>query len=223
MALSKCKECGSSVSTLAKSCPKCGAPDPTTKEISSKKKAETKSDNSIIKVLATIGLLIVIFLILKAVFGVGKIGVNKVKKSFTKEKNIPKKFNKVINFTCEGNVILTGIGPDSKTTGFIDEYTLRIVNGKADSLYMTSNNSSSRTSPSFPSNKELIVTPMTIQIYHYNYAAHDDIQVTSYKASISLNTGNYSAITSARYKEYRPSHNFSGRCFGINEISKYIK
>ena len=223
MALSKCSECGSSVSTLAKSCPKCGAPDPTTKEISSKKKAETKSDNSIIKVLATLGLLIAIFLILKGVFGVGKIGVNKVKKSITKEKNISKKVNKVFNFTCEGNVIQRGIGPDTRTEEFIDEYTLRIVNGKANSLSMTSNNLASRTSPSFSENNELNVSPMTIQIYHNNYTVVEDIKTITYRASISLNTGSYVASTLTKYKEYNPSHNFSGKCFGINEISKYIK
>ena len=101
MALSKCKECGSSVSTLAKSCPKCGAPDPTTKEISSKKKAETKSDNSIIKVLATLGLLIVIFLILKGGFGVGKVSFNKIfKTNNDSTKLTKKKLTPIVNLSC---------------------------------------------------------------------------------------------------------------------------
>ena len=224
MALSTCKECNTKVSTLAKTCPKCGAPDPTAKETTIKetttKKGTQKSSNNFVKVLATIGLIIAIGLILRGVFDVGKVGYKKVKKNITKEKSTS---TKVINFTCEGNVITTGIGTASRNEQFIDEYTLKIINGKADSLYFTTNLLSTRTSPSFPENNELEVTPMTIQIYHYNYAAAPDIQVITYKASISLNTGNYVASTSARYKEYSPAHNFSGNCFGINEISKYIK
>jgi hypothetical protein len=39
MAMSKCRECGKSVSTLAKTCPKCGAPKPT-KKIKNKRKSK---------------------------------------------------------------------------------------------------------------------------------------------------------------------------------------
>ena len=50
MAMSKCKECGRAVSTLAKSCPRCGAPDPThrtsTSKSSSKSRASNKRDSS---------------------------------------------------------------------------------------------------------------------------------------------------------------------------------
>ena len=42
MAMSKCKECGKSVSTLAKTCPKCGVPNPT-KRNSKKKKIKKVS------------------------------------------------------------------------------------------------------------------------------------------------------------------------------------
>jgi len=37
MAMSKCKECGKAVSTLAKTCPNCGVPKPTLKKNLSKK------------------------------------------------------------------------------------------------------------------------------------------------------------------------------------------
>ena len=43
MAMSKCKECGKSVSTLAKTCPKCGVPNPT-KRNSKKKKLKKFRD-----------------------------------------------------------------------------------------------------------------------------------------------------------------------------------
>ncbi len=39
MAMSKCRECGKSVSTLAKTCPKCGVPKPT-KKIKNKRKSK---------------------------------------------------------------------------------------------------------------------------------------------------------------------------------------
>ena len=42
MAMSKCKECGKSVSTLAKVCPKCGVPNPTKRTKSLKKKKNKK-------------------------------------------------------------------------------------------------------------------------------------------------------------------------------------
>jgi hypothetical protein len=45
MAMSQCKECGKKVSTLAKTCPSCGAPNPT------KTSAKTFDKNSFVKLL----------------------------------------------------------------------------------------------------------------------------------------------------------------------------
>ena len=43
MAMSKCRECGKAVSTLAKTCPSCGVPKPAKKKIAKKNLAKTKS------------------------------------------------------------------------------------------------------------------------------------------------------------------------------------
>ena len=45
MAMSKCKECGKAVSTLAKTCPNCGVPKPTLKKKTlTKKISKTTGD-----------------------------------------------------------------------------------------------------------------------------------------------------------------------------------
>jgi len=47
MAMSKCKECGKAVSTLAKTCPNCGVPKPTLKKKTLAKKISKKTKRSI--------------------------------------------------------------------------------------------------------------------------------------------------------------------------------
>ena len=47
MAMSKCKECGKAVSTLAKTCPNCGVPKPTLKKKTLTKKISKKTKRSI--------------------------------------------------------------------------------------------------------------------------------------------------------------------------------
>ena len=44
MAMTKCKECGKSVSTLAKSCPGCGVPNPATKTSTRRASSRSGSD-----------------------------------------------------------------------------------------------------------------------------------------------------------------------------------
>ena len=46
--------------------------------------------NNLVKILATLGLIVAIALILKGVFGVGEIGVKKFSKKFSKSKKLPK-------------------------------------------------------------------------------------------------------------------------------------
>ena len=62
MAMSKCKECGKSISTLAKTCPGCGAPNSTGKASSSKPKNENYKSKGAIQILAAIGLVIAILM-----------------------------------------------------------------------------------------------------------------------------------------------------------------
>ena len=45
---------------------------------------------NLVKILATLGLIVAIALILKGVFGVGEIGVKKFSKKFSKSKKLPK-------------------------------------------------------------------------------------------------------------------------------------
>ena len=170
MAMSKCKECNAKVSTLAKTCPKCGAPDPTAKETTTKetttKKGTQKSSNNFVKVLATIGLIIAIGLILRGVFDVGKVGYKKVKKNITKEKTF-----KDVTFTCEGQATtktkdLTGDYYDTDTVSFIDHYQMFLDdNGKPIQFTLKeTNNWFARRKVSFASHNTLKSNPSAIKI-----------------------------------------------------------
>tara|TARA_B100000795_G_scaffold105544_1_gene77868 strand:+ start:120 stop:812 length:693 start_codon:yes stop_codon:yes gene_type:complete len=86
MALKSCKECGSSVSTLANTCPKCGAPDPTegilvlkqkTSKRSSKKVTEEKEEGSKGSMVGVILILVMFGLLSIPLFNWGKFGFKK--------------------------------------------------------------------------------------------------------------------------------------------------
>lgn len=53
---------------------------------------------NLVKILATLGLIVAIALILKGVFGIGKIGVNKISEN-SKEKI------SIVRFSCEGQTV----------------------------------------------------------------------------------------------------------------------
>ena len=73
MAMSKCKECGKAVSTLAKTCPKCGVPKPASKLKIKKKVREkfstTKKPFDTDKFIGRLGLAVPVLVI--AVFSYG--------------------------------------------------------------------------------------------------------------------------------------------------------
>ena len=50
-----------------------------------------------------------------------------------------------------------------------------------------------------------------------------DLKVKRFTGSISLNTGNYSSSLTTIYKGDIIPVDFSGRCFGLEQIKKYIK
>ena len=84
MAMSKCKECGKSISTLAKTCPGCGAPNPTGKSSSQKSKKENHKPKGTVQILAAIGLVIAILWTAKGLFQAGSAGYKEVKNKIEK-------------------------------------------------------------------------------------------------------------------------------------------
>ena len=137
MAMSKCKECGKSISTLAKICPGCGAPHTTGKSSTSKSKTENYKPKGVIQILAAIGLVVAILWTAKGLFQAGSAGYKQVKKSTSSISKTD------YRFTCEGNAKTNygglGLGPEHNTDEFfIDEYNLRIKSDKY-ILEMTSN------------------------------------------------------------------------------------
>ena len=226
MALKPCRECKKKVSTEASNCPSCGAPDPTTNEILSKSKSSKKPANNFIKIFATLGLLIAILLILKSVFGVGKIGINKVKKSIVKEKNITKdKKNSnssivpIFKFTCEGS-IETAFGSKTNPKGsFIDEYEV-LVNSKRKIQRMKLSSNNYHTRPgydefNFESSSKFIDLSARNQ-------KQDAVFLSRYDGRISLVTGTYSGQTSGTYSNQDFTSNFMGKCFGIDKLANYL-
>ena len=231
MALKPCKECGSSVSTLANICPKCGAPDPTEgtlvlkKKISkrsSKKNIEEKEEGSKKSLSGVILILVMFGLLSIPVFNWGKFGINKVKSVKNSNKIVKNTSSGPIriNFTCEGTGKTTGLYSPS-SGDFIDEYTIDITKGKDTLLYFDTNDQFARTS--FSGVKNLSSTPLTIKISHRNYKFSDEIFVKQYDASISLQSGKYTASTYTTFRNSSPYNRLTGRCYGIENISGYIK
>ena len=89
MAMSKCKECGKSISTLAKICPGCGAPNPTGKASSSKSKTENYKPKGAIQILAAIGLVIAILWTAKGLFQAGGAGYKEIKNKVSGGSGLP--------------------------------------------------------------------------------------------------------------------------------------
>ena len=226
MAMSKCKECGKSISTLAKTCPGCGAPNPT-KTSSSKSKKESYRPKGPIQILAAIGLVIAILWTAKGLFQAGSAGYKQVKKSTSSISKTDYKF------TCEGTAFTNfaglGLGPEHNTEElFIDEYNLRRKN-KFYILQMTSNKSSGRPYQIFEENSgDLTVTSSTIKFdprksWLQIVTGTKDLKVERFIGSISLNSGNYSSSLTTRYKGAIVPVEFTGRCFGLEQIKSYIK
>ncbi len=228
MAMSKCKECGKSISTLAKTCPGCGAPNPTGKTSPSKsKKEESYRPKGPIQILAAIGLVIAILWTAKGLFQAGSAGYKQVKKSTSSISKTDYKF------TCEGtaytNFAGMGLGVEHNTEElFIDEYNLR----KKDKFYilqMTSNKSLRRPYQIFEENRgDLIVSSSTIKFdpdksWLQLVSGSSNLKPQRFIGSISLNTGNYSSTLTQKYKGDPITIEFTGRCFGLEQIKKYIK
>ena len=226
MAMSKCKECGKSISTLAKICPGCGAPNPTGKSSTSKSKTENYKPKGVIQILAAIGLVVAILWTAKGLFQAGSAGYKQVKKSTSSISKTD------YRFTCEGNAKTNygglGLGPEHNTDEFfIDEYNLRIKSDKY-ILEMTSNLRLQRPSQIFESNNHLTITNSTIRFnpdeqFLKLVTGSKDLKVKRFTGSISLNTGNYSSSLTTIYKGDIIPVDFSGRCFGLEQIKKYIK
>lgn len=90
MALKPCRECKKKVSTEAVTCPSCGVPNPTKpwkadaeyrKSLTSSSSKSKQKKSNLVKILATIGLVMAILLTIKGVIDVGKVGVNKISKN----------------------------------------------------------------------------------------------------------------------------------------------
>ena len=227
MAMSKCKECNAKVSTLAKSCPKCGAPDPTAKQTTAKKTTK-KPSNNFIKVLATIGLVIAIGLTLRGVFNIGNVGYKEVKKKITKKEQVES-----IIFTCEGTKTSKYKGvniEDTESGTFIDQYKLVFDvegDGKPNMLVLEeSNNYAARLFVS-GADGSLKVSNLAINISHSNYNHGDTIFVRSYTATISFQSGRYSGNVISRYEKGTTTlfgeSNLSGTCYGLDKVINNLR
>ena len=217
MAMSKCKECGKSISTLAKTCPGCGAPSPTKKTSSKEKKSKTKTPIQIIAIVVMLGLLSI------PVYNWGNFGLNKAK-SIKSEK--VDSFNNTIDrvmFTCEGRARESETNLDKS---FIDEYTLLKKNGEYD-LRLSTNAYYGRPGTIFEANAgDLRISKLGIKMDVNIFPGLDqnaEFKMKRYSGTISLNTGSYSATSLYDYNNSPVSIHFEGKCIGIDKVVKYIK
>ena len=180
--------------------------------------------NNFVKILATLGLIVAIALILKGVFGVGKIGFKKVSNN-SKEKI------SIVRFSCEGQTVTKMSQPrgdlnNTDTESFTDEYTMVLEdNGKPAGLALEkTNNWFGRPSMSVASQQTLESNQSSISVYHQNYKHSDKVTTTLYKAMISLRSGSFSGSVDGYYKDgkylFVSTANITGKCFGLE---KYIK
>ena len=198
--------------------------------------------NNLVKILATLGLIVAIAFILKGVFGVGEIGLKKIKTNTNKQ--IKKSENKILKtdyiFTCEGraqaSVAGMGLGSEHNTNDvFIDEYNLRKTKGLNDRnkyVYILQKNSSTlpygRPYQIFEENRgALTINSSTINfnptlILGLNDTV--DFKMQSYSGTISLHTGTFSATLVKIYKKTGGPVpvQFTGKCFGLEQIGSYI-
>ena len=175
--------------------------------------------NNVVKILATLGLIVALALVLKGVFGVGKIGFNK--KNVTKEKNISMGF-KTIRFTCEAQLITKTPFETLPTKTVIDQYSVRFAGGKAEGIFLDETNDQvARIDISLDPNFK--VSPLAININHSNYPHGDEIYVRSYKASISLQSGTYAGSIITKFRGGDVTNTLTGKCFGLDEIKRYTK
>jgi len=183
--------------------------------------------NNVVKILATLGLIVALALVLKGVFGVGEIGLKKIKTNTNKQiKNSKEKFS-FVSFTCEGKVVSKHsiLGEDSsinETKSFIDEYEMLLVDNVPAALTLKkSNNWSNRPlKQSVASQQTLESSQSSISIYHQNYKLSDEFTTTLYKAMISLLSGSFSGNVDGYYKDVKYLYVLTGRCFGLE---KYIE
>jgi len=215
MAMSKCKECGKSISTLAKTCPGCGAPNPT-RTSSSKSKKESYRPKGLVQILAAIGLVVAILWTAKGLFQFGSAGYKQVTNQNKKEKNVTKIL--VNNFTCEGEVISSFRGDTGSSGLFIDEYTVFYdANQRIESLQVESNNYYARR---FQFNN-ISTTSSSISFGEGSYKigeGSDTVYVDGYQAKISLGTGTFSGKLTGTYDRAALVANYNGKCFGIDKI-----
>jgi hypothetical protein len=186
---------------------------------------------NLVKILATLGLIVAIALILKGVFGVGEISLKKLKTNTNKQIKNSKEKISIVRFSCEGQVVtkMSEPGEDlnkTDTGSFIDEYTLSLdASGKPAILILDeTNNWSSRPSISGVDYQTLESSQSSISIYHKNYKHSDKITTTLYTAMISLRSGSFSGSVDGYYKDgkylFVSTANLTGKCFGLE---KYIK
>jgi len=216
MAMSKCKECGKSISTLAKTCPGCGAPNSTGKASSSKPKNENYKSKGAIQILAAIGLVIAILWTAKGLFQAGSAGLKQFKNQTKTEKKVNKTLVK--KFTCEGEVISSFRGDTGSSGLFIDEYNVYYdSNQRIKSLTVDSNNYYGRRI----NFNNVSTTSSSITFGERNYSigeGRDSVRVDIYDARISLGTGTFSGKLVGTYDRAAMSASFNGKCFGIDRI-----
>ena len=195
--------------------------------------------NNLVKILATLGLIVAIAFILKGVFGVGEIGLKKIKTNTNKQ--IKKSENKILKtdyiFTCEGraqaSVAGMGLGSEHNTNDvFIDEYNLRkkFRSDKNKYVYILQKNSSTlpygRPYQIFEENRGALTINNSTINFNPSRLLNDggDFKMQSYSGTISLHTGTFSATVVNIYKKTggRVPIQFTGKCFGLEQIGSYI-
>jgi|OM-RGC.v1.016245129 hypothetical protein len=198
--------------------------------------------NNLVKILGTFGLIIAIALILKGVFGVGEIGLKKIKTNTNKiiKKSTNKNLKTDYIFTCEGraqaSVAGIGLGSEHNTNDlFIDEYNLRKTKGindrNKDVYFLQMSNSTmpyGRPYQIFEENRgELTINNSTINFnpsFSLGLNNSVDFKMQSYSGTISLHTGTFSATLVKIYKKTGGPVpvQFTGKCFGLEQIGSYI-
>mgnify|MGYP001253476127 FL=1 len=221
MAMSKCKECGKSISTLAKTCPGCGAPNPTGKASSSKSKTENYKPKGAIQILAAIGLVIAILWTAKGLFQAGSAGYKEVKNKIEKSDKKKSVQNKIWKkeFTCEGEIISSYRGDTSSSGMFIDEYTISYdSNNRIHLLYLNSNNYYGRRNVI----DDITVTSSSITIRDRNYTlgeGRDQFKFELYESKISINSGTFAGRIYGEIDRTALNASFNGKCFGLDKIN----
>lgn len=220
MAMSKCKECGKSISTLAKTCPGCGAPNPTGKSSSQKSKKENYKPKGTVQILAAIGLVIAILWTAKGLFQAGSAGYKEVKNKIEKSDKKKSAQNKIWKkeFTCEGEIISSYRGDTSSSGMFIDEYTITYgSNNKIDLLYLNSNNYYGRRDLL----RDISVSSSSITIRDQNWTlgeGRDQFKFELYEAKISINSGTFAGRIYGEIDRTALNASFNGKCFGLDKI-----